>query len=108
VVSSDQVRTEVERNLAAKVPAALTAFQALAEAACTWVGQPPPRRVAALRSQADPKDRPTLAAAIEERCEWLVTFNIRHFRPKGEGIRVATPGEFVEALRALLEALANE
>jgi predicted nucleic acid-binding protein len=108
VVSSAQVRAEVERNLARKVPAALPAFHALAEAACTWVPQPTPRKVAAVRSQADPKDRPILAAAIEAECEWLVTFNTRHFRPQGESIRVATPGEFVEALRALLEDLANE
>jgi predicted nucleic acid-binding protein len=108
VVSSAQVRAEVERNLARKVPAALPAFQALANAACTWVPQPPPRKVAAIRSQADPKDGPILAAAIESGCEWLVTFNTRHFRPKGEAVRVASPGEFVEGLRALLEDLANE
>jgi hypothetical protein len=37
-----------------------------------------------------------------------VTFNTRHFRPMGEAVRVATPGDFVEALRGVLEDLANE
>jgi predicted nucleic acid-binding protein len=106
VMSSAQVRGEVERNLARKVPAALPAFRALAEAACSWV--PDPSKVTALRGQADPKDLPILAAAIQAECEWLVTFNTKHFRPTGNAIRVATPGKFVEALRSLLEELANE
>jgi predicted nucleic acid-binding protein len=105
-VSSAQVRSEVERNLAEKLPAALPAFRLLADAACRWVGDPDKTQLAAVRNQAHAKDIPILAAAVASECEWLLTFNTKDFRPRGDTIRVSTPGDFIQALRGLLEELA--
>ena len=103
-ISSAQARDEAERNLAAKLPDALAPFRALADAACTWVPDPPPRRRAGLRGKAHPKDVPILAAAVEARCAFLVTFNVRDFRP-GDLLAVENPGAFLDRLRSHLEAL---
>ncbi len=106
-VSSEQVRREAERNLAKKVPGALPAFRLLANAACRWVADPTPEELDAVAGQAHRKDLPILATAVANGCEWLVTFNVKHFRPKGSGIRVAPPGAFIEELRGRLEELAE-
>lgn len=106
LVSSAQVRAEVERNLATKVPAALPAFQLLADAACRWIDDLDKQQSAAVRGWAHPKDAPILAAAVASGCEWLLTFNTKDFRPRGGLIRVLAPGDFIQALRELLEGLA--
>ncbi|MBA3689330.1 MAG: hypothetical protein H0W81_10970 [Chloroflexi bacterium] len=48
---------------------------------------------------------PILAAALATDCRWLVTFNIRDYRP-GDGIAVVTPGDFMKQLREHLLSLA--
>jgi predicted nucleic acid-binding protein len=93
---------EAERNLRAKLPAALPAFRALVDACTTRLEMAP--RPAATRlarvGEADPKDAPILAAAIAGGCRWLVTFNLRVYRT--DRIRVSEPGSFLESLRAQL------
>ncbi|MEX0709606.1 MAG: PIN domain-containing protein [Chloroflexota bacterium] len=105
--ASVQVRIEVERNLAAKLPAALPAFRAIAAAACQPAAEPDPVAVQSLRAsgEADPSDAAILAAALASGCRWLVTFNTRDYRA-GEALTVATPGEFMRQLREQLLALA--
>jgi predicted nucleic acid-binding protein len=105
--SSAQARSEAERNLARKLPAWLPAFRALADAACEWVDDPSPEQIDAVRGQADPKDQPILASAVAAGCEWLVTFNISDYRPSVGSIRVSQPGEFVQAIREMLERMAE-
>jgi predicted nucleic acid-binding protein len=102
---SEQVLAEVTRNLTAKLPAALPAFRALVDSALTSVPDPPPDVVAAYADQADPKDAPILAAAIENECSFLLTFNTRHYWPKGERITVLRPGDFLVRLRQHLAVL---
>ncbi len=106
-VSAQAVR-EAERNLERKVPAAIPAFRALLAAACRPVGDPSADRIAALRDQADPKDVPILAAALDHGCHWLLTFDTKDFRPASNRILVAQPGAFIEALRRMLEALGEQ
>lgn len=107
-VSSEQAKAEAQRNLAAKLPAALPMFRALADAACRWVDDPPSERLEEVEDEADPKDVPILAAAVDAGCEALVTFNTRDYRPSGRGIRIEKPGEFLSRLRARLGELAEE
>ena len=64
-IVSAQVVREAERNLERKVPAAIPTFRALLAAACQLVGDPSEDRMAALQEQADPKDVPILAAALD-------------------------------------------
>jgi hypothetical protein len=54
---------------------------------------------------ADPKDLPIQVAALQEDCAWLVTFNVRHYRPGHPKIVVSRPGEFVLRARELLARL---
>lgn len=106
--ASSQVRGEVERNLTAKLPAALPAFRAIASAACQPAAEPDPEATRAVLAAglADAKSAPILAAALATRCRWLVTFNIRDYRPD-ERIAVVTPGDFVKQLREHLTSLAS-
>jgi hypothetical protein len=95
----EQARIEAERNLAAKLPAALPAFRALTHA-CT-VSLPMPTRPVSRRlvraGEADEKDAPILAAALAAGCRWLITFNLRDYRT--DRLIVSEPGPFLEALR---------
>ena len=99
-----QARTEAERNLRTKLPAALPAFRTLVDLCTTPIPMAAPRAAARLarRGEADAKDAPILAAALAADCRWLVTFNLRDYRT--DAIRVVEPGTFLEALRAQLAA----
>ena len=105
--ASNQVRGEVERNLAAKLPSALPAFRAIASAACQPATEPDPdaTREMLAAGLADAKDAPVLAAALASGCRWLVTFNIRDYRPDDRIVGLA-PGDFVKQLRERLLSLA--
>lgn len=98
----EQTRTEAERNLAAKLPAALPAFRALLAACCTSLAMESDAESVAIADsgEADPKDAPILSAALSAGCGWLVTFNMRDYRT--DRIRVSNPGDFLEALRGEL------
>ena len=49
----------------------------------------------------DPKDDMILEAAIGARCEWIVTFNTRHFGPAaGLGVTPIEPAPFLEMLES--------
>lgn len=106
--TSKQAREEVERNLVAKLPAALPAFRAVVAAACEPATEPTTTAVRRLiaADACDPKDAPILAAALATDCPWLLTFNVRDYR-SGDRIRVAEPGEFICALRDRLARLAG-
>ena len=104
-VASRQVITEAERNLQDKLPDTLPAFRLLVSRCLQVVPDPQPDDLAAYGELADPKDLPILVAALREECSWLVTCNVRHFRPGHPDLNVLPPGDFVLRLRALLAAL---
>jgi predicted nucleic acid-binding protein len=103
----DQARAEAERNLAAKLPAALPALRALVDACCIGLAMASKAESAAIADarEADPKDAPILASALAAGCGWLVTFNVRDYPT--DRIRVSTPGDFIEALRGELLGLGH-
>ncbi|MGZ4205518.1 MAG: hypothetical protein ACXVES_09685, partial [Actinomycetota bacterium] len=101
-----QARREVERNLRAKLPAALPAFGVLADTALRWVPDPSRKQAGRFVDRADEKDLPILVAAIRASCSALLTFNTKDYRPQGL-IVVETPGEFVRRLRESLATLAE-
>lgn len=98
----EQARAEAERNLAAKLPAALPAFRTLLEACCSGLPMASDAESLAIAEsgEADPKDAPILASALAAGCGWLVTFNLRDYR--SDRIRISNPSNFVEALRGEL------
>lgn len=107
-VCSEQVRRESERNLTAKLPAAIPAFQLLADAAVRWVGNPRTKDLENYRGQGDPEDLPILVAALMAGCDSLITFNVRHFWPKNQAIRIETPGDFLTRIRRHLAELSEQ
>ena len=102
---SQQVVTEAERNLREKMPTALPAFQLLVHKCLRIVADPELSDLKTLAGKADPKDLPILCAAVRESCPWLVTFNVRHFRPGHLSVTVLRPGEFVLRVRDQLAHL---
>jgi hypothetical protein len=104
-LASEQVIVEVERNLSVKLPSALPAFRLIVQRSLRVVSDPGPAELIPLRGLAHPHDQPILAAAVREGCGWLVTFNLRHFRPGHPNVQVLRPGDLVLRVRGLLASL---
>lgn len=102
---SEQVFTEVARNLAAKLPQALPNFRHLVDRCLQIVPDPTSELINSHRGQADPKDLPILVTAARENCNWLVTFNLTHYQPGLAEVTVLRPGNFVLLVRDLLMQL---
>ena len=99
-VTSRQAVVEVERNLAAKLPDALPAFQRLlAASAITILDDPTPARLVEEAGKAHWKDLPLLIAASDGGCPFLVTFNLKDYEPGLEGVEVLRPGALVSVVR---------
>lgn len=107
-VTSQQAISEVERNLTDKLPAKLPEFRLIASRCLRVVPDPEPADLSPYAGQADPEDLPILVAALQEGCAYLLTFNVRHFRPTSQQISVQRPGEFIQVVRQRLAALAAE
>ena len=107
-LTSQQVLTEVERNLAGYLPSTLPAFRMIVSRCLRVVDDPRPVEIMSHYGQADPKDLPILVAAVREACPWLVTFNVRHFQPGHRSVTVVRPGEFVQEVRGLLAHLSPD
>jgi predicted nucleic acid-binding protein len=99
VLTSEQVITEAERNLTAKLPQALPAFQHLVSRCLKICPNPKPGDLLPYEGLADPKDLPILVAAKQENCLWLVTFNLRHYIPGHSDVEVLKPGDFILRVR---------
>lgn len=104
-VVSQQVVSEAERNLAAKIPEALPAFRLLVSRCLRVTQDPEPPEFALWTGRADDKDLPILVAALQEQCPWLVAHNVRHFQPGHTSITVLRPGEFLWRVREQLATL---
>jgi hypothetical protein len=107
-VTSQQVVIEAERNLAEKLPGALPGFHLIVSRCLHVVPDPAPADLSPQTGLADPKDLPILVAAMREKCPWLVTFNVRHFKPGHPDITVLRPGGFLLRVRDLLAHLNSE
>jgi hypothetical protein len=107
-VTSQQAVTEVERNLADKLPSKLPEFRLLVSRCLRVVPDPEPDDLFPYASQADPKGLPILVTALRERCPYLLTFNVRHYSPPAPIITVQQPGEFLLTVRVLLSQLGAE
>jgi predicted nucleic acid-binding protein len=106
ITISEQVIVETERTLARKAPATLPFYrEALRASRIRIVKDPPAAEVAAARAMiAHATDAPILAAAIEVRCDYLVTLNRRHFIDDPEvarrsGLRIGAPGDALAWVR---------
>lgn len=101
-LAPQQVVTEAKRNLQAKLPDALPAFQLLVQRSLQIVPDPSLPSLKEHEGKADVKDLSILVAAIREGCPWLVTFNVRDYQPGHASVTVLQPGDFVKEVRYLL------
>lgn len=104
-LTSEQVITECERNLAAKMPRALPTFQVIVNRCLKVVDDPTPTALHAFAGLADPKDLPILVAAVQSQCPWLVTFNVKHYQPGHPTTTALQPGKLILRIRDLLAFL---
>ncbi len=104
-----QVLDEAERNLRKKLPAALPVFAELMAAINPEiVPDPGPEEVIRWQSVIEPKDAPILAAAVAAAPDRFLTLDVKNFIEPARvaeksGLRIETPAEFVQAIRALVE-----
>jgi len=103
--TSKQAISECERTLKTKMPDALHTFQFLLSRCLSVVKNPPAREVKAYKGKAHPEDLPLLVAAIQARCDWLVTFNSKHYLPGVDRVTVLSPGDLLRRVRSLLAGL---
>jgi len=105
-LTCSQAVREAERNLQEKLPAALPAFRAILAAAEITV-LPDARRewLGRLHGLAHGDDLPILASALQGGCDYLTTFNVRHYRMSQGEMRVARPGDIVARLRRALASI---
>lgn len=104
-LASEQVIVEAERNLTVKLPATLSTFRLLVDRCLKITSSPTLEGLAPFAGLADRKDLPILVAAVQNDCQWLVSFNVRHFRPGHPDVTVLPPGEFIQRVRYLLSTL---
>lgn len=99
-VAGGYVLVEARRNLEAKGPEALAALETLLQ----WVtvSQVAPGRTPTAAGWLPEKDRPVLAAAMNLRCDVLVTGDSNHF---GSGFGKAFGGVSIHSPRSLGEEL---
>lgn len=104
-ITSEQVIHEAERNLAEKPPRMLPTFRLIVARCLRVVPNPIRGDLLPYTGLANPADLPILASALQNGCPWLVSFNIRHYRPGHPEIAVLTPGDFLMRVRNLLARL---
>lgn len=103
-VVSRQVLVEADRVFSAKFPHLLERYRKFIKNLAPLLAEDPkPADVAQAAKVIDEEDAPILAAAKQEKPDFLVTLNTRHFTPPK--VRaflpcpIATPSEFITAFR---------
>lgn len=95
---SDQVVDECSRNLQDRLPAALPLFQSILNASFLTLEVPDDKSLSRASDQADRKDIPILAAAMQAGADVLVTFNTKDYFPHGSTLTVLTPRELLKKI----------
>lgn len=110
LVISRQVLIEADRNLSNKLPALVPDYRDLLRRLSPRIVEDPGREETERAAEViNRKDAPILAAALEARVDYLVTWNTRHFHSGSVKafvpFKIVTPGEFLDDFR---RALAEE
>jgi len=106
ITVSEQVITEVERNIARKVPKALQyARELILHSNVRIVRNPQIKEVPEHQDWiSHPADVPILVAAVRAQVDFLATLNTKHFIDDPEvsrrsGLRIGTPGDALASVR---------
>jgi len=100
--TSQQAVTEAARNLKKKSPQSLPVLHFLIARSLIVTPNPTKTELKQFIGLAHRDDLPILVAALREGCNWLITFNLRHFRPGHPDLQVRRPGDFILRVRELL------
>lgn len=104
LVTDGYVTSEAGRNLEVKFPSAVEDFEKVLEAVKTSATASKPLGIEVAPGLPE-KDRPVLAAAIQHRCQVLLTGDKAHFGPLYgqtlEGLVIHSPASFAATLRTL-------
>lgn len=98
---SQFIFTEVITVLQRKYPAKLSSFyELIRETPINFVKDPSPKSVVTLTSFIHPDDAPILAAAINSKPDFLITWDKKHFLKKevvsNVSFTICTPKEFLQ------------
>ena len=106
---SVQVLEECRRNLAEKLPDAVVPFEKIVERCVgVWTTSPDEDSLSLASNQADKKDVPILASALETRARFFVISNVKDYWPTSTAqIEILTPGEFLARIRLALRKQAG-
>jgi predicted nucleic acid-binding protein len=105
-LTCNQVIEECQRNIRHKLPQAEGTFNKIVEHSLEVFADPNPQEIGKYMSMAHSKDVRILAAAIEAKASYLVTFNTGHFSPDPIfELIVSKPGELLQKIRLTLSQL---
>ncbi|MBI3912233.1 MAG: PIN domain-containing protein [Armatimonadetes bacterium] len=105
--TSAAARDEAERNCQKKLPPnALSELRQVLDNLVEILPDPPDAMLQAVQGQAHDKDLIHLATAVQARCLFLVTKNVRHYHPRPDcTITVYDPEEVIRRIRRALYTL---
>lgn len=108
VVASRQVLVEADRVFLAEFPHLLERYRRFIKNLAPLLADDPERKeVEEAKQVIEPDDAPILAAARQEKVDYLVTLNTRHFHTAKVRaylpLPVVTPAEFITAFRKFWE-----
>ncbi len=106
MVVSRQVLVEADRNFSAKLPNLVSPYrQFIRVLAPLMVDDPPPTAVKKASALVGPKDAAILAAAIEEKVDYLITLDKKHFLKEKTSpdlpLEICTPADFLKIFERL-------
>lgn len=108
VFISRQVVVEADRTIEAKLPGVAGDFREYIEGLSpVFLEDPPKKDVMRFSHLINPDDAPILASAVLSGSDYLITWDKRHFISKkistGAGLKIVTPGEFLQDFRRYAE-----
>ena len=106
MVVSRQVLVEADRNFSAKLPNLVSQYrQFIQNLAPLMVGDPPDTAVKKAATLVGRKDAAILAAAVEEKVDYLITPDKKHFlkekTPRDLPPEICTPADFLKIFERL-------
>lgn len=100
IVISEQVLEEIIKNIQEKIPQALTLVIQYMDTVKPTVAKNPSRPLLPRYNKlADKKDLPILISAIEYRCDYFITGNIKDFKIQQGSkttLKIYTPSQFIQ------------
>lgn len=104
IVISEYILVEAKRNISAKIPMYLSAFEALLTALEPEILPfPPLKLVRSVETYIVPKDAPIVAAALLARPDYLVSLDKKHILQrevrKQSGLKIVRPETVLQIIR---------